>query len=181
MSDIANHLGISKRTLYEVFKDKEDLLHNCLQVKMCDADSETEKWILHSENVIDALMHLYAKHLNEAHQMNKSLVHDLRKYHPKLYKIIEDKQKESSNVFIPLFEKGIQQKLIRDDINVELLAWVLTSQFKALWEYEMPLDKYSFTEYLEAIILNFTRGIATVEGQKKIDELSTKIKQNRFF
>jgi AcrR family transcriptional regulator len=178
MSDIASHLGISKRTLYEVFKDKDELLEACLERSFKHADEEMKKLINDSENVIDAMMRIYAKNLNDRHKLNKSVVHDLRKYHPRIYRNIECKQKEDSDVFIPLFEKGIEQGLLRDDVNSEILMWLLKAQFRMLMEDNFfPTDKYSINKFVEAIILNFTRGIATPEGNKLIDETIKKIKE----
>ncbi len=172
MSDIANHMGISKRTLYEVFKDKEELLEACIDKSMAKADVEFEALAAQSENVIDTLMRIYAKHLNDVHNVNKSVIHDLRKYHPHLYKKIECQQKEGIETFIPLFERGVQQGLLRSEINFEILLWLLKSQFKTLMEGDfMPVDRFTLHEFVRAIILNFTRGIATEQGNKKIDEL----------
>ena len=178
MSDIAGHLGISKRTLYEVFNDKEELLAACLEKSFKQADEIMKKLVSESENVIDALMRVYAKHLNDRHKINKSVVHDLRKYHPNLYKHIEGRQKEDVNIFIPLFEKGIVQGLLRNDVDSEILIWLLKAQFRMLMEHDFyPTDRFSIDKFVEAIILNFTRGIATPEGNKLIDETIQKIKE----
>ncbi len=177
MSDIASHLGISKRTLYENFEDKENLLEACLVKNMQKGDEEIMKLVNGSENVIDAMMRIYAKQLNEMHSVNKSVIHDLRKYHPQLYKTIDCKQKENTDKFIPLFEKGVKQGLLRDDVNFEILMWLLKAQFKMLMEGNfMPTDKYPIEDFVSAIILNFTRGVATPEGHKLIDEMVMEIK-----
>ena len=177
MSDIANHLGISKRTLYEVFNDKEDLLEACIESAAQCAEEEMNKLINKSENVIDALMRIYTKHLNDRHKLNKSVVHDLRKYHPRLYKNIERKQKEETSTFVPIFEQGVEQGLLRNDVNFEILIWLLKAQFKMVIDSDfIPTDKYSPEEFVSAIILNFARGIATGKGNELIDEMVTKLK-----
>lgn len=178
MSDIANHMGISKRTLYEIFSDKEELLDECLDRNLRDTDAEMEQLVSVSENVIDAMMRIYAKHLSDLHNINKSVVHDLKKYHPKLYKKIECKHWEDIDTFRPLFENGIRQGLMRNDIQYEILMWLLKAQFKMLMEGDyVPTDKYSMREFVQAIILNFVRGIATPEGNEKIEELIKNIKK----
>ncbi|MDR1523908.1 MAG: TetR/AcrR family transcriptional regulator [Tannerella sp.] len=171
MSDIANTLGISKRTLYEVFHDKEELLKECIDVHMSKADCEIETIANNSENVIDALMLIYSKHLREAQAVNQSVLHDLRKYHVSIYKKIECRQKSGYYAFIPLMQKGIEQGLIRKDTNFEVILWLVRAQFKALIEDEfIPTDKYSTNEFISAIILNFIRGISTSLGNERIDK-----------
>ena len=176
MSDIAGNLGISKRTLYEVFKDKEELLEECIERNSEQAAEKMFNLINVSENVIDAMMRIYAQHLNDRQKVNKSLIHDLRKYHPRLYKKIECKQKEETNTFVPLFEKGVEQGLLRNDVNFEILTWLLKAQFKMVMDSDfIPTDKYSPDEFVSAIILNFIRGIATPKGHELIDEMVKKL------
>lgn len=177
MSDIATHLGISKRTLYEVFKDKEDLLEECFENNSIHVKEEMTKIINESGNVIEAMMRIYAKHLNDRQKINKSVIHDLRKYHPRIYKNIEEcKQKEETNSFIPLFEKGVEQGLLRNDVNFEILVWLLKAQFKMVIDNDfITIDKYSPEEFIDAIIFNFTRGIATPKGCELIDDMVTKL------
>ena len=178
MSDIANMLGISKRTLYEIFHDKEDLLEACISVHMEKIECEMEDIINHSENVIEALMRIYAKHLSEAQGINKSVLHDLKKYYAPIHKKIESQQQSRYFTFIPLLEKGIQQGLIREDINFEVMIWLVRAQFKALINDEyIPTDKYPVKEVIQAIILNTIRGIATPAGIIQIDQQMEKIKR----
>jgi AcrR family transcriptional regulator len=172
MSDIANEMGISKRTLYEVFHDKEELLEECVNYHISKADREIKQMAENSKNVVDALMLIYAKHLREAKDVNKSVIRDLKKYHLHIYERIECRQKESIYIFMPLFQRGREQGLLRDDINFEILLWLLKSQFKALMEDNyIPTDKYSADEFIRAIILNFIRGISTPMGNERIDKL----------
>lgn len=179
MSDIANHLGISKRTLYENFADKETLLEECLYLNVERGKREMKNLIETSENVIDAMMRIYEKQLHDMHKVNKSMIYDLKKYHPRLYKKVDCEQREERvSAFLPLFEKGVKQGLVRDDINFEILLWLLKAQFKMLLETRfIPIDEFSMKQFAEAIILNFTRGIATARGNRKIDEVLEKNKK----
>jgi AcrR family transcriptional regulator len=175
MTDIAAHISISKRTLYEIFNDKEELLEECLKKAIAQGDCEIENLVKGSHNVIETMMSIYAKLLSEMNHINKSAIYDLKKYHPKLYKKIENRQKAGVEQFIPFFEKGVEQGLIENDINFEILSWILKSQLKTLLESDFfPTDKFPAEEFIRAIILNFTRGIATPKGDKIITELINK-------
>jgi AcrR family transcriptional regulator len=171
MSDIANEMGISKRTLYEVFRDKEQLLEECLDFHHAKTDKEIEKLINNSKNIIDVLMRLYAKNFHQVLSV-KFLVNDLKKYHAHLYRRIEERRKEDMCNFIPFLKKGVEQGLIRNDINFEILLWLLKIQFNAvLDENTVPTEKYSVNEFVQAIMLNFLRGIATSLGNERIEWL----------
>jgi AcrR family transcriptional regulator len=180
MSDIANELGISKRTLYEVFQDKEELLEECINAHTRNIDRKMEELIQCSENVVDALMQIYSKHLHQAHEVNKSVLHDLKKYYAPIYKKIESNQRKRNCIFIPLMEKGIKQGLIREDTNFEVVLWLVEAQFKALVDNESyPANKYSDKEFINTIILNFIRGIATPLGVAQIDQMVETIRQEK--
>ena len=180
MSDIANELGVSKRTLYEVFRDKEDLLENCIWSHLAKVDKAIRTLAENSEDVIDTVMRAYGRYLNETKTINRSVIHDLKKYHSVLYKKVAQKQKENMSLFLPLFEKGIRQGLIRDDINFEIILWLVRSQFRSLMNDDyFPTDKYSVNEFIQVIILNFIRGIATPSGVKKVDDIVEKMRNNK--
>ncbi|MDR2682321.1 MAG: TetR/AcrR family transcriptional regulator [Dysgonamonadaceae bacterium] len=180
MSDVANELGISKRTLYEVFRDKEELIETCVRRHLEKVDREIGALAAHSEDVIDTLMRVYAKNLRNVQNTSKSVLHDLKKYHASIYQKIECRQKEGLMAFVPLFNKGIKQGLIREDVNFEILTWLLKAQFKALMDDEfIPTDKYSTEEFTRAIILNFIRGIATPAGNEKVDKIVAQLAQEK--
>ncbi|MDR1683258.1 MAG: TetR/AcrR family transcriptional regulator [Candidatus Symbiothrix sp.] len=178
MSDIASDLGISKRTLYEVFRDKEELLKDVFSANMKCFDQKIEDLAKSSENVIEALMRIYALHLRSSQDFNRSLVHDLKKYYPTIYRQIQSKKQNGFQSFIPLMRTGVEQGLIREDTNFEVVTWLVKAQFKTLIDDEyIPTDKYSTNEFIQAIIINFIRGIATPLGHTHIDRIIKGIKQ----
>ena len=178
MSEIANELGISKRTLYEVFRDKEDLLENCICTYIEKADKAMQLLAGDSEDVIDAMMRIYAWNLNEMRSINLRTVSDLKKYHSDLYKKVEQKQRENISVLLPLLNKGVEQGLIRSDVNLEIILWLVRSQFKALMNDDyFPVERFSMNEFVRAIILSFIRGIATPSGNEKVDSLIEKLQK----
>jgi AcrR family transcriptional regulator len=172
MSDIAADMGISKRTLYEIFSDKDELLEHCILAHVECSDRELAAITEKSENVIDTLLRFYSTQLSDMWSMARSVVYDLRKYHHELYDRLEVRQHKKISNFIPLFEKGVKQGLIRDDIPFEILLFLLKRQFKTLMEDEnLPTDRYTFPDCVNAMTLTFIRGIATQLGNNRIDEI----------
>ena len=180
MSDIAYELGISKRTLYEVFLDKEDLLENCVSSHIARANEALQTLADDSEDVIETMMRIYAYSLDEMRTINHSVMYDLKKYHSRIYKKVEESQRKNDYILMPLFEKGVNQGLIRSDVNFEIILWLVKSQFKALLNDDyLPKDKYSVQDFIQAIILNFMRGIATPSGVEKVDDLVEKMQNSK--
>jgi len=172
MSDIAAEAGISKRTLYENFRDKDELLEACINNHVAKGDQEIKKIIESNENVIVTLMRFHSMQLSTMWSVGRSIANDLRRYHRDLYTRVEARQAEKILTFIPLFQKGVAQGLIRDDTPFEIMLWLLNRQFKTLMDDAViPNDRYSLADCLGAMTLNFIRGIATPRGVKLIDEI----------
>ncbi|MDR0508034.1 MAG: TetR/AcrR family transcriptional regulator [Dysgonamonadaceae bacterium] len=180
MSDIANSMGISKRTLYEVFSNKNELLETCVSVHTEFLDRKIKALIDNSENIIEILMNFYSYYFNDICMVNKSFFHDIKKHYFYIHKKVEDSQEKRMKSLMPLFKKGVEQGLIRKDINFEIIFWLVRCQFKALIDDNyIPTDKYSVNEFISAIMLNFVRGIVTSLGYEKIDIIISEFKIER--
>ena len=80
MDDIAAALGISKRTLYEVFSDKESLLKECILKAQADRDKYLQKIFEQSHNVLEVILAVFQKSIEVFHQTNKRFFEDIKKY-----------------------------------------------------------------------------------------------------
>ena len=80
MDDIATSLGISKRTLYEVFEDKETLLREVLLKNQVDKNEFLENLLAESTNVLEVILVCFQKSIEMFHKTNKRFFEDLKKY-----------------------------------------------------------------------------------------------------
>lgn len=172
MDMIAEQLGISKRTIYENFTDKNELLKYCLEARIVEQKAGAEEIFKNSENVIDAMLKIIKNNANTLKSINPLFFFDIQKYYPELYKLLikkNDRQKISR--IIEMLNKGIQEKIIRNEINVEIVAILISEQFKMIGNQEIfPEDKFSKIEIFENISINFIRGIATEKGLSLIEK-----------
>ena len=91
MDDIAAALGISKRTLYEVFADKESLLKECILQKQAERDKYLQEIYEQSNNVLEVILAVFQKSIEIFHQTNKRFFEDIKKY-PKVYAMMKDRK-----------------------------------------------------------------------------------------
>lgn len=84
MDFIAEQLGVSKRTIYENFKDKDELLMHCIDVGMKDQRSINEELIRNSENIIEATFRFIKNSIETFNTINPIFFFDVEKYYPKL-------------------------------------------------------------------------------------------------
>ena len=96
MDDIAAALGISKRTLYEVFADKESLLKECILHKQAERDKYLQAIYEQSNNVLEVILAVFQKSIEIFHQTNKRFFEDIKKY-PKVYAMMKDRSESDSD------------------------------------------------------------------------------------
>lgn len=175
MDYIASQLGMSKRTLYENFKDKDTLLLSCVRYLDEERIKETEEIKKKSANAIELFLWVYQSALQKLRYTNRNYFSDLKKYHPSVSVYYETNKEKNLENFILLLEKGIYEGYIRKELNVEIITFLLGAQLELLMKSDdIDLNKYSFMEVFETIVMNFVRGIATPKGVAFIDEFINK-------
>ncbi|MEG2149976.1 MAG: TetR/AcrR family transcriptional regulator [Bacteroidaceae bacterium] len=177
MDEVANSVGISKRTLYETFKDKEELLAECLQVQHKEMEEYMTRVALESENVLEIILMFYQKSIEMYHETNSSFFEDLNKY-PKLKEETLHQRQENSERTIEIFNKGIGQGIFRDDVNFEIVHLLVREQVNLLLNTDVCSD-YPFIDVLESIVFVYMRGISTEKGQKILNDFIKEHKQQK--
>jgi AcrR family transcriptional regulator len=175
MDDLANELGISKRTLYEIFKDKETLLFEGIKVY---GDRKHE--YLHSyaederHHVIDIIMEAYHMKVEEVRAVNPDFYLDLMKY-PRLAQHMKEAQQKSREGFLAFMKRGVDDGYFRPDVNYELVPHI----FDALGQYILTnslVQQYSVEELFSNCFLIALRGFCTDKGLHTIDKLMAEAK-----
>ncbi len=172
MDYIAEQLGMSKRTLYELFPKKEDLLTECLN-KIHEGHRQKAQEILSSgEHIIEIFILFMRYHIEDMKQYHPMFYYDLRKYYPEIAcpqtEYFRTNMLTNMQKFI---EEGKNQGVFRKEINSEIAAKLLIEQFKIASNEELfPHEKYSHAAVFEHISINFLRGMATYKGMEVIDK-----------
>ncbi len=174
MDMIADHLGMSKRTIYENFKDKDELLRYCIESIVTDQKEKVRDLINQSENIIDATFKFVKFGIHFYESFNPLFFLDIQKYHTELCDSkIRLNQNQNIERTKELLNKGITENLFRKDIHVEIVSILLSEQFRMLNDNDIfPNDKFSKVDIFENIVVNFIRGIATEKGLLLINEFS---------
>ena len=131
MDDIAAALGISKRTLYEVFADKETLLMECLRRAQDEGDTYVKEVYEKASNVLEVLLKLYQRSIEKFHNTNKKFFEDIKKY-PKVYDMLIKRRNRDSEETIAFFKLGIKQGYFRDDVNFSIVNLLVREQLDLL-------------------------------------------------
>lgn len=177
MDDIAASLGISKRTLYEVYRDKETLLKECIlksQLEMTDFLSQV---LAKSTNVMEVILMCYQRSIEDFHKTNKRFFEDIKKY-PKIYELMNNYRDRDSDSTIAFFKMGVEQGIFRSDVNFAIVNLLVREQLDLLMNTDV-CKEYSFLEVYESIMFTYIRGISTEQGAKVLDSFIIEYRESR--
>lgn len=170
MDDLAAELGISKKTIYEHFSNKEELISESLLYFLENVKTEVRKAEeREKENPLQCVIEYYKIGLNEMRAFNPSFLYGLKKYYPLAYQGFEDFRKEIVYGRIhSLLKKAQEMKQIREDINLELTCELYFLRMDEIVYSKTNLfENYDNKELLEHLIVNNLRGILTPQYYQK--------------
>lgn len=175
MEDIAVACGISKRTLYENFADRETLIRQSMDYYMRKNGEMMEEHLSRAENVIDEFLMLF-KYGAEFREANKKVTMDMFKFYPGIFEdFMKSHHKELTEHNHLRLERGIEQGLFLEKLDMMFMSIILTNY---LYGLHRNIEVLSFAAFgnnnraedsLQFAIMLFFRGITTDKGRKYID------------
>lgn len=169
MDDIAESLAISKRTMYEIYATKEELLYEGVKTFR----EERKKKFLElakEKDLMEILLKVYRQRVEETNAVNPLFYDDLDKY-PRVLRYLDREKKNSREDMLQFFKRGVEEGYFRSDINFELAVLL----FEAIGRYiqeERLYKKYSIKEIFRGMPLVLLRGLCTERGIEKLQKIS---------
>lgn len=166
MEDIAKQLGISKKTIYQHFTDKEDILYQVIQEKV-DADiTEIHCMATETTNPIEELMMVLEMMRKNQHEVSPNLLIDIKRHYPQAFALF--RQHVDQHLMTSILEniqKGMAQGLYRSDVNPAILARLRVEQIELAFNNDFfPTNQYSMLDIQRELIHHFVRGMLTEQG-----------------
>lgn len=166
MDDIAQRLGISKKTLYHFFINKDDLVRQAIGYLSQRHREKYDAIISEPGNAIDKLLKASMMACDEMRYYNPIMTFDLHKYHGD---IVEGHLKNEKAYFkgkiLENLIQGIQEGLYRPDLNIELVATLYVSNLAELHRLDEVLAQtITFRDIFQVMFENYIRGISTPKG-----------------
>jgi AcrR family transcriptional regulator len=173
MDGIAAGLGMSKRTVYETFKDKSTLVISCLEVLGKKHEKKNAEICSSSKNVIETIFLYMQEGIKAMNVISPVFFRDMEKLYPaKWKKLRENNEKEATRLTRELLQKGINEGLFRSEINIPIVSKLFREQMNLLADEKVfPRDEYNYTDIFQSLTINFMRGISTKKGIELIDSI----------
>lgn len=166
MEDIARQLGISKKTIYQHFTDKEQILYQVIQHKTGRNQSEMDCMVVETDNPVEEILGVLNMMRNHADQVSPNLMNDIKRYYPQAFALFRQyKEGHIMGSILENIQKGISQGLYRSDINPTILARLRVEQIELAFNHDLfPSDQYSMHDVQAELMHHFVRGMLTDKG-----------------
>lgn len=173
MDDLARELGVSKKTIYKYFEDKNDLVRTIIELK-----TEMDKAICmnykeHAENAIDDLVNMSKLVVEHMRNINPTVFYDLEKYHKDAWSIMEKHKWEFvHNMIIDNIKRGIEEGVYRPEITPEINAKLYVSSTDAIMNGGIfPWPEFKFEQVFTELIHFQLHGMVNDKGRKYLIKL----------
>ena len=177
MSDVARELGISKKTIYQHFSDKDAIIKEVMQQQLLCEEQDMERIEREATDPIDEVLRISEYIRAMFSTMNPVLLFDLKKYHTAAWKMFQaHKEGKLIEGISRNMQKGMEQGLYRTDINVNVLAKLRLEQVELGFDPTIfPPDRFNLLDVQLQFVHHFLRGILTEKGfQRYYSYINTK-------
>ena len=172
MDDMSRHLGMSKKTLYQYFRDKEDLVKRSV-AHFCTREDHEIRDICHQGlNAIDESLAIMRWVLSVLQNIHPSVNFDLEKYHPQVAHAMKQNRHRAIYDCIRLnMKKGQREGYYRKDFNADVIAKIYIARMDTIFDQELfPSDQHNLGDLYKEIFKYHIRGIASPVGLEYLHE-----------
>lgn len=179
MEEIAKQLGISKKTIYQHFSDKEQILYQVIQHKTSRNQSEMDCMVTDTANPVEEILNVLNMMQKNADQVSPNLLMDIKRYYPQAFSLFRQyKEGQIMRSILENIQKGILQGLYRADMNPAILARLRVEQIELAFNHDLfPSDQYSMHDVQAELIHHFVRGMLTEKGFEVYNQYVNKGKE----
>jgi len=172
MDEIAGQVGISKKTLYQFFEDKDALVEAVMQGEMAYMQRECSRQIVEAENAIDEMFRDMDSMEVVIDSLNPQIIYDLEKFYPKTF---EKFRKHKHTFLLEVIKKnlmrGLQESVYRNDIDIDIIARFRLESAFIIFNHDLfPYGKYNLLKVSNEIYYLYLHGLATSKGKKLIEK-----------
>ena len=167
MDDIAQELSISKRTLYELYDNKEELLCEGVRKYRELREAEMLDCVTKSDNVIDILLSVYRSKVEEFRNTGEQFYTDLVKY-PHVMALLEESRQANHERLTDFLHRGVSEGYFRADVDYELVSQLFDAIGHQIMSHQL-YRQHSIEQLFYNLVFISLRGFCTMRGVEALD------------
>lgn len=181
MDRIAREAGVSKRTIYENFEDKNNLLYCAIVEEVTQRKKRFLAQIETSDNIIEALFIIHYSQVKLFKQIHPDFWEDLENH----YTIVKERLEQNDTIShkkitYTMLKKGVNEGIFQKGLNIELVNSFIHIMISTFWKDSQINEKYSKKEISCSILFPFFKGICTPKGVALLEDNIAKAQQDNF-
>ena len=176
MDDIAKELSMSKRTLYELFENKNELIYKCISLFVETEKEKINSYLSdHNSNIIEELFPILNIDVYNRMKERNYFFLDVKRHYPEIFeKVVVNHLGFFRSYISKTISKGMEQGFFRNDIDADIVSLFLFDLMTASKQNKEMFSKYSMSNIFKNTVLCYVKGISTPKGQELIVETINK-------
>ncbi len=173
MDDLANEMGISKKTIYNHFKNKTELVEHCTAHLFDSVTCGIDHILSLGKNPIEELYEIKKFVMQHLKNEKSSPQYQLQKYYPRVHESLKSRQFEvMQDCVVENIKRGIALGIYRENINVDFVARIYFAGGTIIKDQTIfPQDKFPVAQLMDDYLEYHLRGIVTPEGRKILNSI----------
>lgn len=166
MDDIAREMGVSKKTIYQLFSDKQEMVAEIVRTHCQETSCQMQEVENQTVNAVESLLIGTSHMRQQMSQMHPTFLYDLQKYMPGAWQtFVEFKERVIITTLEGNIRRGQAEGLFRADANPEVLARLRLEQVQMAFDPTIfPSDQFQLANVQEQFIMHYIRGLVTPRG-----------------
>jgi AcrR family transcriptional regulator len=170
MDDIAKEMGVSKKTIYQFYTDKNQIVEKVISELVAGHACKVNTFSKEADNAVQEVL-LQTQAIIEIFQTVKpGVFFELQKYFPDTSRLVEGHKSDCVlRGIIKNLERGIAEGLYRDGLDIETIAHIRLIQLNSVLNLQdFPADKFTYKSILNQLTELYLYGITNTKGQQHI-------------
>jgi AcrR family transcriptional regulator len=170
MDEIATQSGVSKKTIYQFYKDKDELVDAVMQSEEQSVQQDSKECLEQSENAVEEILLTLSRVYARFSKMNPVIISDMQRFHAKAHNRFQKlKYEHLNNVIQDNIQRGIQEGLYRNSLNIEVITKYRLESIMIPFNLNVyPSSEYSLADVAKELMEHFLFGLATLKGHELI-------------
>ena len=164
-------LGISTKTMYRYFNDKQELLEECLKVHYRESDKGVLRLMDRSPNVVVSICQIYLKAVDRDFGINHLFYDDLNYYYPDVQDKVMREQHRAFEIITAMIEQGKNEGYFLTYLKPPVVLETLMELYTSVTRYGVYKEFAMRRELIKQTIIIYLRGICTDKGIQVMDQI----------
>ncbi len=179
MQQIAQELGISKKTLYLHFENKADMVHKAIEFYIEMEKEAIDEITDVDKNAIEEFVEIGRYVIKHLRQVNPTGAYDLKRLYPQTWELFEEHKLFIASTIQTNLEKGIEQGWYRNDFNIEIITRLYVSKIDSIIDINVFPAYFSKADVYIELLKYHIHGVASETGETYFNQYLNSLNQNK--